>query len=437
MAEIHAFRAVRYDLGRVGMLSDVVAPPYDVIDAALQQQLYDRSPFNSIRVELTQEQPGDTEHNNRYTRAASTIREWEREGALVQDSVRALYVYEQEFVVEGKTYHRRGFIGRVRLEPFGTGRIFPHEETMSGPKADRLNLYRATAMNLSPVFGLYPDETNAVFAILEPHLHRNLPVQAVDHLGVVSRIWTITDETAIREVSVLFAEKPVFIADGHHRYETSLKYLEERKAAGEVTTPDASANFVMMMLVSMSDPGLIILPTHRLVSGLSGLTSEQVKTILAPEFDVETIGVGADAAKATWERMEMDGGQTLLGFGTTSDGVWQLAKLRNGDSMNQLAGDHSDPWRELGVSVLHVLVLNHLVPQAIAGASPTCKYVHLLQEVTDAQAAGACDLAVLVPPAGMEHVELIAGNREKMPPKSTYFYPKLLTGLTFNTLKGN
>src|SRR5579871_747117 len=162
MAEIRAFRAYRYDLGRVGALSEVVAPPYDVIDPALQQALYERSPYNVVRLILNREEPGDSETNNRYTRAATCLRDWQREGMLVQDSARALYVYHQDFEVEGRRYTRRGFMARVRLERFGEGRIYPHEETLAGPKADRLKLMRATAMNLSQVFGLYPDDAGAL-----------------------------------------------------------------------------------------------------------------------------------------------------------------------------------------------------------------------------------------------------------------------------------
>src|SRR5437868_7052194 len=186
MADIRAFRAHRYDLGHVGALSDVVAPPYDVIDPALQQALYDRSPYNVVRLILNQETPGDTAADNRYTRAARCLRDWQQEGVLVQDSARALYVLHQEFEVEGRRHTRRGFLARVRLEPFGQGKIYPHEETMAGPKEDRLKLFRATAMNLSPVFGLFPDPANEVIERLDGAVSRALPLQATDHLGVVS-----------------------------------------------------------------------------------------------------------------------------------------------------------------------------------------------------------------------------------------------------------
>jgi uncharacterized protein (DUF1015 family) len=432
MADIRAFRAFRYDLSRVGTLSDAVAPPYDVIDPALQQKLYDLSPYNAIRVELTKDQPGDTETENKYTRAAQTMRDWVDSGVLRQDTARSLYVYEQEFTVEGKTYTRRGFFARVRLEPFGTGRIYPHEQTLSGPKQDRLNLYRATNFNLSPVFGLYPDEGGEVFAKLEPLVRKSPPLVANDHLGVTNRLWVVTDQQAISAIIGLMGPKPVFIADGHHRYETGLKYLEEQKSAGHVPDDEAAPNFCLMMLVGMSDPGLIILPTHRLVSGLPAVTTEQLRSALADHFDVVQ-DCGTDAAEA-WEDVQADGSQAVLGFGTVADNRWFVARLRTPEVMDRLAPDQSADWRGLAVSVLHKLVLDKLVAEKVGGEGK-CQYVHLLQEVTDAVAAKACQVAVLVPPATMGHVETIAGNLEKMPPKSTYFYPKLLTGLVYNSLK--
>src|SRR5579883_1135147 len=431
MADIRAFRAFRYDLGKTGSLSEVVAPPYDVIDPALQQQLYDRSPYNAIRVELARDEPG-AGPGDKYARAARTMRDWIDSGAVTQDTARALYVYEQEFTVEGKTYTRRGFFARVRLEPFGAGRIYPHEQTLSGPKQDRLNLYRATGFNLSPVFGLYPDEPGQVFARLEPFTRKSPPLVATDHLGVINRLWVVTDSAAISAVTGLMGPRPVFIADGHHRYETGLKYLEERRAAGEVPDDESAPNFCLMMLVGMSDPGLLILPTHRLVNGLaSDITAQQLESALASHFDIrERTG----SPQAAWEHIQMDGSQTALGFGTVADGQWLVAKLRDKQVMAALAPEQSDDWRGLGVSVLHKLVLDRLLRDKIGGAS-VCKYVHLLSEVTDATAKKQCQLACLVPPATMNHVEQIAGHGEKMPPKSTYFFPKLLTGLVFNSLK--
>jgi uncharacterized protein (DUF1015 family) len=436
MAEIQAFRAYRYDLGRVGTLSDVIGPPYDVIDPALQERLYQRSPYNVVRLILNKEESGDNQATNRYNRAARFLRDWQRDGILRQDSARALYVYHQEFEADRRRYLRRGFLARVRLEPFGTGQIFPHEETLPGPKADRLNLFRATGTNLSPVFGLYPDEAGAVQAQLDDAVKKALPLEAVDHLGVISRLWPVADQRTVSAVTGLMGPKPVFIADGHHRYETALRYLEERREAGDpqTTSPEGAANFVLMMLVSMGDPGLIILPTHRLVFNIPALTAEGLRALLRDYFRMETIDQGRQGARDTWSLMEQEGSQDLLGFGTVADGTWQLARYIGGpEIMAQLATEHSSPWRGLAVSLLHVLILGKLLPQALK-QKPECRYVHLLEEVDEAISKNQCQFAMLVPPATMRHVEEIAGNREKMPPKSTYFYPKLLSGLVFNPL---
>ncbi|MFM7150598.1 MAG: DUF1015 domain-containing protein, partial [Gemmataceae bacterium] len=398
MADIRAFRALRYDLGRVGALSEVIAPPYDVIDSTLQDALYQRSPHNVIRLILNKEEPSDTESNNRYTRSANVLREWLADDILIQDSARSFYVYQQEYEVEGRRHTRTGFLARVRLEPFGKGRIYPHEETLSGPKLDRLKLFRATHMNLSPVFGLYPDPKREVDAALEKAVGRSLPLEAVDHLGVVSRLWPIHDSHVISMVTGLMGPKPIFIADGHHRYETGLKYLEERREAGEVRDDESPANFILMMLVSMSDPGLLILPTHRLISGLPhDLRSERLAELLQPHFQVEKVGVGDQALRETWERIEMDGSQGLLGFGTVADGVWQTARFQAPTEMAQLAADHSEEWRGLGVAILHVLVLDKLL-KPILKDKPTCRYVHLLREVEESVKARECQLAALVPP---------------------------------------
>ena len=436
MADMQAFRGFRYDLARVGNLSGVVAPPYDVIDAALQRKLYDLSPYNVIRLELNQESPGDTEHDNRYTRSANILRDWQRDNILVQDSARSLYVYHQDFEVEGRKYTRKGVMARVRLEKFGEGRVFPHEETLSGPKADRLKLFQATNMNLSQIFGLFPDELGEVNDRLEKAIGRALPLQATDHLGVVSKIWQITDQNAISVVAGLLGPKPIFIADGHHRYETACKYLDEHRASGEVKTDDHPANFVLMMLVSMHDAGLVILPTHRLVSNIGDLRAEEIRTVLGDSFEFETIGTGPEAAKETWDNIEADGSQNLFGLGTVADGVWQTARFRAPARMDELAADHSPAWRGLGVAVLQRVILEKDLPAAGRGPAK-CQYVHLVREVNEAIAGKQCQLAVLVPPATMGHVEQIAGNLEKMPPKSTYFYPKLLSGLVFHSLKAN
>ena len=436
MADVQPFRGFRYDLARVGNLSDVIAPPYDVIDPALQQALYDRSPHNVVRLILNKETPADTANDNRYTRAGQTLRDWIADGVIAQDSARSLYVCQQEFDIEGKKHVRTGFMARVRLDKFGAGQIYAHEETMPGPKADRLKLFHATNMNLSQIFGMYPDPDGAVQAKLDAAVARTLPIQATDHLGVVSKLWPVADQHVSGAVSALLGPRPIFIADGHHRYETALRYLEEKQQAGKVDGPDAPANFVLMMLVGMHDPGLVILPTHRLVSGIGSMNASDLRALLDPHFEMETVGTGPEAARDAWEWIEADGTQELLGFGTVADGVWQTGRFRSPALMAELAGDHSEAWRSLAVAVLQCVILEKVLPES-GHATPKCQYVHLLREVNEVVAERKCELAVLVPPATMEHVEEIAGNIEKMPPKSTYFYPKLLSGLVFHSLRTN
>ena len=432
MADVRPFRAVRYDIARVGSLADVIAPPYDVIDSTLQAKLYQASPYNVIRLELNREESSDAPGRDRYARAAGFLKEWKRDGILDEDPHPSFYLYHQTFEVEGRSFTRRGFFARVRLEPFGEGRIYPHEQTLSGPKADRLALYQATKYNLSPVFGLYPDSTNEVLDAVSAKLRDRTPLEAIDHLGVVNRLWPITDQETHTLVQGLMAEKPVFIADGHHRYETGLRFRDDLNASGELNGPDDPANFVLMMLVGMSDSGLLILPTHRLVSGLPGLTMKNLVERLSPEFDCVAYPPGPDQALALWNAIEIEGEQNVLGFGTVADGGWVQARLRSDATMDSLVPEHSADWRSLGVSILHVLVLKKLLGDL---GTISYRYVHLLDEVLADVAAKGCDLACLVPPARMEHVESIASNLEKMPPKSTYFYPKLLTGLVLNPLR--
>ena len=431
MAEVQPFRGWRYDMSQVGSLTDVVAPPYDVINAEQQKAFYEAHPCNVIRLELNREEPGDDSPEAKYKRAAGFLRQWQQDGILAQDREPSIYVYHQEFDWEGKKFVRKGFLGRIRLEEFGKGKVFPHEHTLSGPKMDRLLLLRATKTNLSPIFGLFPDPDGAVQAPLEGAISGAPPLMATDHLGVVHKFWPVHQQAAVSAMQRAMIDLPIFIADGHHRYETAINYRNELKAAGKLGGENAAANFVMMMFIGMSDPGLVIMPTHRLVSGLPELTAADVRAALGEQFEVESTGRGAAAAKQAWELVEADGGQNVFGFGTPADGEWLFARCVDDSLMETLAADQTPAWRELGVSLLHKLVLEHLIQKRHPGEQKF-QYVHLLDEVTAAVDQKACRLACLVPPAQISHVQEIASTLEKMPPKSTYFYPKLLSGLVFH-----
>ncbi len=434
MVEVTPLRGWRYDVGQVGSLADVTAPPYDVINAAGQKELYEKHPCNCIRLILNRDEPGDESSDARYERASRFLSQWKQDGILQQEKENAFYVYNQEFDWEGTHYVRTGFLGRIKIEEFGKGEVYPHEQTMSGPKADRLALLKAGQTNLSPIFGLYPDTNNNVQDPLDEAVRGITPLEVTDELGVLHRIWAVTDHAVISKVQEALREKPIFIADGHHRYETANNYRNWLQSEGKLGDNSDPANYVLMHFVGMSDPGLAILPTHRLVSGLENISAEELQTTLGDHFELEEIGTGDAAAKETWELMDADGGQDVFGFGTPSDGKWFFARLTDASPMKELAAGQSEEWQQLGVSLLHRLVIDHLIKNKHVQGEISWKYVHLMDEVNNAMTNKSCQLACLVAPAGIEHVETIASEFEKMPPKSTFFYPKLLSGLVFNPL---
>ncbi len=442
MPQIQAFRGLRYNLAKVGSLSDVIAPPYDVIDGALQQQLYDNSPYNFIRLELTKPQPGSTDPNAIYADAAQKFRQWVRDGVFQREPDPAVYVYHQIFDFAGRTYTRRGFMARVRLVRFGEGNIYPHEQTHAKAKDDRLRLTRACEANLSQIFGLYPDPENDAQNLLENHVAGTAGLEATDHLGVLHRLWPVTDQRLIGQVANLVEAKPMFVADGHHRYETACNYRDElAEQAGGSLPDDHPAQFVLSMLMSMDDPGLVVLPTHRLFHSVAALDADELQTKLGTAFDCEPCGVGPEAARNVWQQITELDDQGAFGLYTAKDSKWTLvtANSSTAEQMQRVAAEQSDDWRNLGVAVLHGLIIDELLGMK---GHPKPTYVHLVSEVIDGlkgQLEGGLDyqLAALVMPASVEDVRRVSLHQERMPAKSTYFYPKLLSGLVVNPLDSN
>lgn len=447
MADIQAFRALRYDLGHVGSLSDVIAPPYDVIDAALQTKLYERHPANVVRLILNRQEPGDNE-DSRYERAARFLKNWKKEGVLRADSHPCIYAYNQTFEVDGERITRRGFMARIRLERFGEGNIFPHEETHSAAKADRLKLTNACRANLSQIFGIYSDPENAAQTILQTAIDDVSPVQATDHLGVVHEMWAIDDISVISEIAKHMGPKALFIADGHHRYETACNYRDQLQANGELTA-DHPANYVLMMCVCMQDEGMIVLPTHRLFRGLPMYSADDLQQKLSPCFDIQDMGQGADLAGDVWENIAVADRQDQFGLYSAKDDTWLLAKLnkQGAEKMQLISPDHCDAWQDLGVAILHRLIIGELLGHKEIA---TPMYVHSVDEAIaginsgdavgrDATgqegSGGAFPLVALVMPATLQHIEDVSRHGERMPAKSTYFYPKLLSGLVINPLE--
>jgi uncharacterized protein (DUF1015 family) len=432
MPEIAAFRGLRYDLGHVGELSDVIAPPYDVIDEELQDGLYKKHPANVIRLILNRNEPGDDDTSNRYTRAARFLKNWRSEGVLQTEPDPAIYVYHQIFDADGQTFTRRGFMCRVRLERFGEGKIYPHEETHASAKADRLKLTNACRANLSQIFGLYPDPENQAQEILEAKIRGVAPLEATDHLGVVHRIWPLTDVNTIAEVATALSPKAMYVADGHHRYETACNYRDQLAAEGDLPS-DHPANFVLTMCVSMHDAGMIVLPTHRLLHGIEVLTSEQLIEKIGDCFSTRVAGEGPDLAESIWETIQVEDKQGTIGLYCPADQRWVLAEIndRSIQRMSEISDDHSTDWQGLGVAILHRLIIEDLL-----GISdlPKPKYVHLVDEVVQGLDSDEFQLAAVVMPATLDHIRAISEHGERMPAKSTYFYPKLLSGLVINPL---
>jgi len=437
MPEIQACRGLRYNLAQVGSLSNCIAPPYDVVDSDLQNHLYGLSPFNFLRLELNRAEDLDQDENAIYQRAARIYRSWRSEGILQTEPDPAIYIYHQEFDYAGQRRTRRGFMARVQLQRFGEGNIYPHEQTHAKAKEDRLRLTRATQANLSQIFGLYPDPENEIQELLEEQIAGVHGIEATDHLGVLHRMWPVSDVKVIQQVMALVSDKDMFVADGHHRYETACNYRDELNAQSPLPSAHP-ANYVLTMLVSMSDPGLIVLPTHRLLTGVPELTTSQLHEKLSECFDCEIVGTGPESTGAVWAEMDRLDEQLIMAIYSKASNQWTRisAKQEAADRMAAIASEHSEDWQALGVAVLHRLVFEDLL-----GLSdmPKPTYVHLVQEVIDGlngKLEGKLDylLAAMVMPATIENIRSVSLHQERMPAKSTYFYPKLVSGLVVHPL---
>jgi uncharacterized protein (DUF1015 family) len=435
MAAIRPFRALRYNTTDPLSVALVTAPPYDCINAEEQEELYRTHPHNIVRIILGKGTPVDTDKHNRYTRAASLMTKWRQTGILSRDSQPALYFYQQEFEIDGKTYLREGFLARVGLEEFGTGKIFPHEETMPGPKEDRLKLMRATRANTEPIFGLFPDPENAVTALFHAAGQSCDPlVQTVDGNGIVHRLFGCSDAVVIKRVADAMAAKPIFIADGHHRYETALAYKREREAAGETVGPEHPVAGILMLCVSMHHPGLAVLPAHRILSGLPSLTVERLRKATAEHFDWQEL-VGAEATSARVDAHLKASRGHAFGLWVRGTPKAFVLTLKDCKIMDQFAADHAKAWRKLDVAILDRVLLKNDLPKAVDPADkPKLSYVHLTQQGFDAVHEDGADAAFILRPLPVQSLQDVAGQGERMPAKSTYFYPKAISGLVMNPL---
>jgi uncharacterized protein (DUF1015 family) len=411
MAEVRPFRALHYDRDRVGGLQPVVAPPYDVIDAGQRAELVARSPYNVVEIDLPQ---GD----DPYAHAAEVFERWREEGILVRDDQPALWVLEQDYTgPDGRRRTRHGFFARVTVEDYGPGRIRPHERTHPGPKEDRLRLTRATHANLSPIFSLYDDPAGAAWAALAPHAEAEPWAEVTDDDGTAHRLWRVTDAAAAEAVSRALADKELLIADGHHRYETA-----------RVHHAEGGAGHVLMCLIALQDPGLTVFPTHRLLTDLDDAGREFLRATIERDFDVSPVEAG---------QLEPTGdGPVRLGYLDTHHRRPLMLTLKDPAIAASALPDKPEPYRALDTAVLEALVLQG----ALHMSEDDISHLNGLDYARDtAQArarveSGDAQAAFFMRGTPVKQVRDVAAAGESMPPKSTYFFPKVLTGMVFNLL---
>ncbi len=416
MAEIKPLRALHYDPSVTGPLAGVVAPPYDVIDAGQRAELLARSPYNVVGVDLPQGEPDP------YAAAGKLFESWQRRGALVRDSEPALWAHTQEYAGPGGgTLTRRGFFCRVRIEPYGPGRVRPHERTHPGPKEDRLKLTRATRANISPIFSLYSDPDGAAWRALAPATERDPWGEVRDGDGTVHRLWRVGDAGAIAAVQDAARPSELLIADGHHRYETMEAYAQEVGGEGE-------HRYILMCLVALEDPGLTVFPTHRLVTGLDAERRSALEQGLEQSFEISDVAL---------EQLAPEPGTGPLELGYFDrEGRARRLRLKDQAIADAALEGHSEAYRHLDTGVLEALVLKG----ALGLSDDDIAHFHGLFYARDTDEAvamvrsGEYDAAFLMRPTPVAQVRDVAAAGENMPPKSTFFFPKLLTGLLFSPL---
>ena len=434
MAELQPLKGIRYNRVVVGNLAEVVTPPFDVISAEAQQRYYARSPYNVIRLELTKSEAGDNALNNRYTRAAATYGEWRLKGVLRQQERPAFYLYQQRFTHDGKPYTRTSLLARVRLEPWSAQVVLPHERTFPKAKDDRLQLLRATATQFSPLMALYADPQARIRRLLAPYA-ANVEVQITDEANEQHLLQPITDEQQIALIQDFFAERQLFMADGHHRYETALNYRNEvRERRKDVSVADA-VNYVMMALIDTEDAGMLVLPTHRLLHGMSAETlAKLTRENLEQYFTVEELQEGRGSEQLIRRLAEAGKQGPSMAIQTPEQRF--LLTLNEGGRGQMAQSGHAPAWNELDVAIAHRLIVESLLglrPEDIT-AGQYVRYVHEAEEALHAVEQGEAQAALLLNATPVRQISEVAQVGELMPQKATYFYPKLITGLVMNPL---
>jgi len=427
MAEVLPFKALHYDLGKVGSLDAVAAPPYDVIDAGQRAALLERSPYNAVAIDLPKPfdpaDPDSDPSSDPYAGAAARIGQWRAEGALVQDAQPSIWALRQDYVApDGNSYSRNGILARVRVEDYESGTVRPHERTHPGPLLDRLELTRATGYNLSPIFSL---STEDAWPLVAPSLPDEPWGEARDEDGTVNRLWKVDDPAVHQAVTECLAGTQLLIADGHHRYETARALRDEVGGEG-------SHNYTLMSLTGLDDPGLTVFPTHRLLSGFADDPDKQGRlgNGLRELFEVEEV---------PREQIDPSGEEGVGVFGLYDSFHKRAFRLRLKDlaSLDRRLEGKPEAYRRLDSAILEALVLKGLAGMSDHDIDDRngLEYAKSVPAALEMVDEGAYDVAFIQRPVPVEQVKAVAETEENMPPKSTYFFPKVMTGLAFNPVR--
>ncbi|MDP8240074.1 MAG: DUF1015 domain-containing protein [Candidatus Hatepunaea meridiana] len=430
MAKIASFRGYRYNKAEVGDLNKVVTQPYDIIDDTLRDEYYNRNEYNVVRIIKGVIKELDNPNDNQYTRAAGFWNKWIDERVLIKEGGPAIYAYFQEYTVEGTTYIRKGLIALVDLDD-DNAKVRAHEKTLSGPKADRLKLMKATEANDGQIFMLYDDPENRINDLVEGGMMGAKPVMEVkDDFGAIHRLYRITRPGVILDINDVFENLELFIADGHHRFETAVNYMNECNERNWKPVGSETFTFRMMTMVNMHDPGLTILPTHRLVHSLDGFNPDKFLAKAASDFEITEYVDRSELYTALNEGGKA--GKSVFGFSAEGIDGYRLLTLKDPTLMDKLVeGEHSEIWSRLDVTVLHTALLDRILgitAEKLASYS-NVHYIRGRDEILDLVGKDGNQAAFLINATRMDQVRDVALAGERMPQKSTDFFPKLLTGM--------
>lgn len=431
MASIRPFAAIRY--ARSADISTCIAPPYDVLDERGKASLLARNADNIVAADLPHLPAKTVGPDAAYAGAAAKLSRWLANGILAQDKRHAIYLYQQTYHHGDRTFHRKGLFALVKLSPFGEGYVVPHEQTYESAIEDRLKLTRATGTQLSPIFGLFSDPRNEITSLLYKNVGRPLQHGLLD--GVTNDLWSITDADLENQVIDFLGHKPIYIADGHHRYTMALQYKKELEAAGGPLAPNHPANYCMFALVGLQDPGLIILPTHRLIGNLSNFSIPAFIAAVADQLEVIEQMTSPDNLAQAAATLAREPIHTFGLFDGTAHRYY-LLRIKNPDILESLAPAYSEEWRRLDVAILQRYLIDEVFAKKFAGPTPLLKgYTAYADEIPQQVDGNRYQLGLLVRPTPLHALEQLGKTGEVMPQKSTFFYPKLATGMTLYSLK--